>query len=163
MDWGTALFGIITMALCTLPFVIDYRNRKKKEKHMLQTLKDTAQKQNCQISQYESCGDCTIGLDERKNFVFFTKQRTESVISQYADLSEFQTCQVVNKTRALKNKGENGTLTERIELCFTPKNKGKKEAKFELYNEEKNKQPNGEWLFADKWANQINARLKHKN
>ena len=62
MDWGTALFGIITMALCTLPFVIDYRNRKKKEKHMLQTLKDTAQKQNCPDCNHEPRPDGNLDI-----------------------------------------------------------------------------------------------------
>ena len=160
MDWGTAIIGIVTMALCTLPFVIDYRNRNKREKLLLLSLKNTAQQQNCQISQYESCGDFSIGLDEHKNFVFFIKQMKESAISQYADLSEFHACQAAKKTRTLKKKEGNVSITERVELCFIPKNKNKRETRFELYDEEKNKQPSGEVPFVDKWSNQINARLK---
>lgn len=162
MDWGTAVIGIVTMALCTLPFVIDYRNRKKREKLLLLSLKNTAQQQNCNISQYESCGDFTLGLDEYKSFVFFIKQKKEGAISQYADLSEFHTCQVAKNTRTLKNKEGNVTITERVELCFVPKNKNTRETRFELYNAEINKQPSGEVPFADKWSNQINTRLKSK-
>ncbi len=161
MDWGTAMIGIVTMALCTLPFVIDYRNRKKREKLLLLSLKNTAQQKNCQISQYESCGDFTLGLDEQKSFVFFIKQKKEGAISQYADLSEFHTCQAAKKTRTLKNKAGNMTVTERVELCLVPKNKSKRETRFELYDEEINKQLSGEVPFVDKWSNQINVRLKN--
>lgn len=154
------MIGIITMALCTLPFVIDYRKRKKREKLLLLSLKNTAQQQNCQISEYESCGDFTIGWDGHKSFVFFIKQKKEGAISQFADLSEFHSCQASKKTRTLKNKEGNVSITERIELCFVPKNKNKSETRFELYDEEINKQQSGEMPFVNKWSNQINERLK---
>lgn len=162
IDLGTTIFGLIVMALCTLPFVIDYRNKKKKAKHLLQSLHVAAQQENCQISQHESCGDFTIGLDEQRNYVFFMKQKKDIGIFQNANLSEFNTCQTVKKTRTLKNNDKNVTITERVELRFSPENKSKSETRFELYDEALNKQLTGELQFAAKWSDQINRMLSSK-
>lgn len=162
MDWGTAIVGLIMLLICIVPFVIMYYNRVKKENKILQSLNEIAQPHNCKISQHEFCGDFVLGIDESRNFVFFFKQKKEEAISQFVDLAEIQTCQVVKKTRNVKNDIGSLGFIERVELSFTPTNKNKGETSFELYDEETNMQLSGELQFVDKWTKQINDRLKNK-
>jgi len=162
MDWGTAIVGLIMILICIVPFVIMYYNRVKKENKMLQSLNEIAQQHNCKIAQHEFCGDYVMGIDENRNFVFFFKQKKEEAISQFVDLSEVQICQVVKKTRNVKNDIGSLGFIERVELSFTPTNKTKGEKRFELYDKEINMQLSGELQFVDKWTKQINDRLKNK-
>ena len=87
-----------------------------------------------------------------------SNKKKEEAISQFVDLAEIQTCQVVKKTRNVKSLG----FIERVELSFTPTNKNKGETRFELYDEETNMQLSGVLQFVDKWTKQINDRLKNK-
>lgn len=162
MDWGTTIVGLIMILICIVPFVIMYYNRVKKENKMLQSINEIAQQHNCKIGQHEFCGDYVMGIDENRNFVFFFKQKKEEAISQFVDLSEIQTCQMVKKTRNVKNDIGSLGFIERVELSFTPTNKNKGETTFELYDEEINMQLSGELQFVDKWTKQINDRLKNK-
>ncbi len=162
MDLETAIVGLISILICIIPFAIMHYNSVKKENKILKSLKENAQKQNCNISQYEFCGDYVMGIDESRNFVFFFKQKKEKAISQFVDLAEIQTCQVVKKTRSVKNDIGSLDVVERVELSFTPTNKNNAETRFELYDDEVNMQLSGELQFVDKWTKQINDRLKNK-
>lgn len=155
IDWGAAIVGLIMILICIVPFVIMYYNRKKKENKMLQSLNEIAKPHNCKINQHEFCGDYVMGIDESRNFVFFFKQKKEEAVSQFVDLAEIQSCQVVKKAISTYS-------IQKLELAFLPTNKSKTETKFELYDEEINTQLSGELQFIDKWAKQINDRLKNK-
>lgn len=160
MDWGTALIGIISILICIVPFVVMYYNKTKKENKMLQSLQADAAQKNANISQNGYCNNFSIGIDESKNYVFFFKQDKEESISQFVDLAEIQTCQVVKNTRSVKNDSGNVETIESVEISFIPTNKNNAVTSFELYNEEINVQLNGELQFADKWTQKINERLK---
>ncbi len=162
MDLGSAIVGTIILAICIFPFVILHYRRVRKEKKMLQSLREVARQYSCNISQHEFCGDFALGVDERRGFVFFSKQKEGQIISQFVDLSEVQTCQAVRMTRPEKHNGENGVITERVELGFLPKSKDRQETRFELYEEELNKQLSGELQFVEKWSSQIGDQLKNK-
>ncbi|MFC4875038.1 hypothetical protein [Negadavirga shengliensis] len=159
IDLGTTLVGVVGLAIFALPFVYDYRNRKKKERLLFQSLKGIAQEHNCEISQYEFCSDFIIGLDESKNFAFFYKKKEENFVSQHVDLSEIQTCHTAKKARTIKTKEGNLVITDRIELCFTPANNRMNEIRFELYDKEINTQLSGQLQLADKWVKQLNDRI----
>lgn len=161
MDLGSTIIGAILLAIFIVPIILMNGNRKKRERKALQSLITIANQQNCMISKHEICSDFVIGIDETKNFVFFFKQKAEETISQYVDLSEIKISQAVKSTRTIKNKNRNTEITKRVKLSFIPKNKGKAETIFELYNEE-NTELNGELQLADKWSKQINDRLKNK-
>ncbi|NPV51826.1 MAG: hypothetical protein HPY60_11635 [Candidatus Methanofastidiosum sp.] len=162
MDWGSAIIGLIIILICILPIGILYYKRVKKENKMLQSLNEIAQQHNCKIGQYEFCGNYVIGLDEDRNFAFFFKQKKEDAISQFVDLSEVQLCQVVKKIKNIRNDIGSLSYVERLGLSFIPKNSSKRETIFELYDVEINMQLSGELQFAEKWANQLNTRLKNK-
>lgn len=162
MDWGTAIIGLITVFICIVPFVIMHYNRLKKENKMFQALIEIAKQNNGNISQHEFCGDFVLGIDDFNAFVFYFKQKREDAVSEFVDLSDIQTCQVVKKIRNIKNDIANLSIIERVELCFTSKNMNKEETKFELYDEEINMQLSGELQLADKWVKIINDRLAIK-
>ena len=163
MDWGTAIIGLISILICIFPIVIMHYNRVKKENKMLQTLNENAQHHNCIISQSECCGNFVLGLDESRNFVFFFQQKKEDAVSEFVDLSEIQTCQVVKKTRNIKDDDENIAIIERVELSFIPENKSNGETRFEIFDAEINIQLNGELQLVDKWLKKINDHLRNKN
>lgn len=163
LDWGTAIIGFAALVICAIPFVFDYRSRNKKTKHLKLSLTKLAEKHNCEVNQYELCGNFILGIDENRNFLFFFKQpKTEEGISQYINLEEIQKCEVVKKTKTVKTDTENLTIVERVEMSFIPSNKNKAEQKIELFDKEKNMQLNGELQFVDKWSKQINKHLKSK-
>lgn len=159
MDSGSTLIGIIALALFIVPLFIVYLNSKKTQNKMLQALKDQAQQYNCKISQHEFCGDFVMGIDMKENFVFFAKQNKEDVAFQFIDLSTVQLCQITKKTRTVKTRSENVTVTERVELKFTPDKPDQNETIFELYNDDVRMQLSGELQCADKWSNLINENL----
>ncbi len=161
MDLGSTIIGAILIAICVVPVILMNRNNKKREKKALQSLISIATEHNCIISKHEICSDFVIGIDEIKNYVFFFKQKKEEAISQFVDLAEIKISKAVKSTRAAKSKNENITITEKVKLSFIPKNKGKAETQFELYDQE-NVQLNGELQLADKWSQQINDRLNSK-
>jgi hypothetical protein len=98
----------------------------------------------------------------KQKLCFHLQTKKEEAISQFVDLVEIQTCQVVKKTRNVKNDIVGLGFIERVELSFTPTKKNKGETKFELYDEEINMQLSGELQFVDKWTKHINDRLKNK-
>jgi hypothetical protein len=161
LDWATALVGIFAVVLCTLPFILDHRSRTKKAKLLLGSLQKIAKQHGCNVDLHEACGRSALGLDERKNALFFFDQNEEQITTRYVDLADVRTCQAVKATRTVKGPPAN-VIMERVELAFQPKDRSKAETRFELYREGSSAYLNGEVQFADKWARQINERLKGK-
>jgi len=162
MDLSTVILGLIMIFICIVPFVIMYYKKKGRENKMMQSLNKTAEQLECKISKHDFCGDFLLGIDDKRNFIFFCKQKKEEAIPQFVDLTNIQICHVVKQTGNVKNDIGNLGLIERVELSFISANNGKTETRFELYDEETNMQLSGELQFADKWAKQINDHLKNK-
>lgn len=75
MNLGTAIVGAIFIAVFMLPFIFMLNGRKKKEKHLLQSILTIAGNHNCKISQKEITEEFAIGLDETLNQLFFLKKQ----------------------------------------------------------------------------------------
>lgn len=160
MDWKTAIIWLMVILIGLIPFVIAYYKMKKKGSKMLNHLKESAAQHGCSISQHEFCGNFILGTDEKKHFVFFFKQNNEETISKLVDLSEIQSCQVIKKSRNVKNDRGSFTVIERIDLAFFPENKSKSDTRLELYEEEDNLQLSDELELAERWTKRINEKLK---
>jgi hypothetical protein len=160
MNFGSALIGVIIIAIIAIPFVFDYRSRKNKTKALLQSIKNLASQHNGNITQYEICSDFVIGLDANSKFVFFLKQKKNEAVTQIIDLSEVKSCAVDKKVRTLNNDNGNFSLTDKVELSFTPKNPEAGITKFELYDDKANMQISGEIQLANTWSKQINDLIK---
>ena len=103
MDIKIIIIGSILVILCILPLVFAGRGRKKKEKKLIQSLFDFADRNDCSITEHEICGDVLIGVDESNFKLFFMKQMNQEVITQLVNLKEFQICKVKNTSRGVNN------------------------------------------------------------
>ncbi|HDZ03794.1 hypothetical protein LCGC14_0218140 [marine sediment metagenome] len=157
MELGIAAIGIASVAICAMPFVVTSRSRKSKEKKMMTSLNDVANKHNCTITEHEIFGHYAIGVDQEKKFVFFFSKSGEVLNQQYADLSTIKTCEIANigKSYARKEK-----ITERLLLNLFPKNTNEPDTVFEFYDVEVNFQLSGEFQSIQKWNSVIKNLLK---
>lgn len=153
MDIKIIIIGSILVILCILPLVFAGRGRKKKEKKLVQSLFDFANRNECSITEHEICGEILIGVDESNRCLFFMKQRNQEVITQLINLNEFQICKVKNSSRSVNNT----SVIEKLELVFIPKDKTKKEVALEFYNSDHSIQIVDELKSIEKWCNKINA------
>jgi hypothetical protein len=101
-------------------------------------------------------------MDENTRFLFFFSQKKEESVTQVINLSEVLHCYVAKKTRDIKNEDGYRSVTERVELCFTPTNRSTGETRLEFFDEKTDVQLSGELQFADRWAKRINSHLKSK-
>lgn len=159
MDAGSAIIGTILLVMAIVPIMIINYKRVKRDKKTLNILQDNAQKINCKISQQDLSSDYGIGIDEEKNVVFFFKRTEDEVSLQQVDLSKIDTCQAIKQTRTILYKKTADTITDRIELSFTPKKKDQSDIRFVLFDGEIDSQMNGQMQMVDKWSRLISDRL----
>lgn len=162
MDLGSISIGAILLAICIVPFILMSRGRNKIKKQLLQSLNGTAKQHNCQISQYEFCGDYLIGIDEVKNVAFFHKHSKDSVIEQFVDLANFKNCKIINLSRLITNKEGNYKIIDKLKLSLMPILNNNPEMILEFFNSDINAQLYDELQSIEKWSRIINERLKVK-
>lgn len=159
MDLGTAIVGAICAALCIFPFVLMNRNRKKSERHILLSLKNSASQHNSQLSQHELHGHFAIGVDQTNKFVYFYHQNKGKINEQFIDLSEIESCKAVNTHRVVSNRDGDQKIIERLDLCFTPRDRAKQAINLEFFNAQNSPQLNGELQSIENWSNVIRVLL----
>ncbi|SIR25198.1 hypothetical protein [Maribacter ulvicola] len=157
MDLGIAAIGLVSVALCAMPFVLTSKSRKTKEKQMMSFLNDIANKHNCTITEHEVFGHYAIGTDAHKKFVFFISKSGEVLNQQYVDLATIKTCEIANIGKTFSRKEK---ITERLQLHLFPKKANKPDTVFEFYNAELNFQLSGEFQSIEKWNKTIKNLLK---
>ncbi|MDW7692652.1 hypothetical protein R9C00_12045 [Flammeovirgaceae bacterium SG7u.111] len=155
MDLGTAIVGMICIAVCAMPFALISRNIKKKEKQLLESIKELAKQHNHEITQHEICGNYVIGTDVSKNFLFFQLNTKKEVKQQFIDLSTIKSCNISNISR----KTANGKVVERLDLELIPKDKNMSVIVLEFYSIDLSFQLNGELQSIEKWNNLIKKQL----
>ena len=163
MDLKTLILGAVLIALCILPIVLIKRSGKKARTNLQQSLNKLAKQNNSEISYFESFGDFIIGIDEIKKFVFFYKKANESTIEEVINLSDFKSCQVEKKKRALKSNNVNFLEIERLVLIFIPNSNDKNMIELEFYNINSGKQLTNELNSLEKWSEKLNKILKNKS
>jgi hypothetical protein len=162
MELKFVLIGAILLAICILPIILVIRSGKKAERKMKQSLTSIANQNNCQISQYELCGDIVIGLDEIKNFVFFHNRSNGKTTAQAIELANYQSCKIVKTSRTIKSNKGNYTEIEKLQLSFAPITKAGNEIILNFFIVDDSFQLNGELQVIEKWSNLINNRLNKK-
>ncbi len=166
MDSSTTIAGGFIL-FCIILFVINNRNKRKKEKQFLQPLNRLAEKDNCKISQYDIWNNSVIGIDNLTNQVFFIKNAFEDEASQTIQLNEILKCRVneVGRTMTLASRtvGIKGNVIkafDKVELVFINRDKNKPELIAEFYNKETgNLNLTGELQMAEKWCKIINDKI----
>ena len=152
MELGTAIIGLICVAVCALPFMLAIRSAKKKEKHLLESIKELAQQEDCKITKHEACGNYIIGIDETKNILFFLMKTEGEDKKQFVDLSCIQTCYITRKT-------SNNARIEWLSLEFSPIGLNKPKILLEFFNFEVSFVPRGELQSIEKWSELLQKRL----
>jgi hypothetical protein len=159
MDLGTIIIGIICLAVCALPFVLTNRNKKKKEKELLDSLKDFAKEHNSEITSHEIGGYFAIGIDEAKNTISFLQKTKETVNLQFIDLTTIKSCEISNISREL---AKNEKVIDRLNLKFNAINKNNPSIILEFYNSDISFQPSNEFDSIENWNKRINNLLISK-
>jgi hypothetical protein len=157
LDFGTLAIGLFALLCCIVPFVIDYRNRKKKENNLLHSLTKIAQQQNCQINQYDICQKFIIGMDKTKNRVFFYKQEKDTTVEQFINLADIQTCKIITSHKTMTDARGNYKAVAKLELIFTSNSKA--EQKLEFFNADIFPQFEGEIQLIEKWCKLVTTQL----
>ena len=160
MDSGTLIVGAIMIVICILPFILINNSIKKQKKQLLQSLSGLATQQNCKITQHELGSNLAIGMDENADFLFFFRRVKDKEIVQHIDLKDIQNCKVLNTSRTVRNSKENYQVTDKLELCVTPKAKSRPDILLEFYNSDENSQLDGELQLIEKWTKIINDKVK---
>ena len=155
MDLGTAIIGVFFLTLVFLPVILMTQSRKKKEKIMLQFLRNAAQQQNAQISKHEFFGDFAIGIDQTKGFVFYVNEAGKNEKGEFVNLREMKSCNVVN----ISNSDGSYKTIQRLDLCFKPLAKNGSEINFSFFDASSNNQIHEELKSIESWSRMINEYL----
>jgi hypothetical protein len=155
INWGILVVSAISALVCTIPFFIDYRNRSKKKRALLDVLENLARQNACSISKHDCGVNLAMGADTDRNFVFFVRQHAEGLLTFLVDLSGFRSCEA---GKSMKNTST-ASVIEQVELRFIPINSSAALSSFVLYKEDRHTRLNGEWQLAEKWATEINRAL----
>lgn len=158
MDLGTIIIGTIGVALCSLPFVLTNLSKKKREKELVQTLKELAKQNGSEITQHETCGFYAIGIDERKNSVSFVANADDETTQQFINLSSIKSCKIQNISKLTT---DNEKIIDRLQLNFQYFDKKKRDIILEFYNSDINFLLTDEFDSIEKWETIINNMLKN--
>lgn len=160
MDLTSAIVGAIFILACSLPFILMYNKRKKKEKALLQGMKSKISSQGGEYAQHEFCGDLIFGLNDRETFFYYGKVTRRGLEDALVELAQFSSCKIVKEQAASVSSGSSLSTLEKLELVFVPKQKNQPEMKLLLFDAEDAVQHSGELLFAVKWEKQLNRLLR---
>jgi len=159
MDLGTTIIGIVCIILCALPFVLTNKNKKKKEKEVLNKLKEFAKQHNSEIYTHEVSECYAIGLNESKNAISFLQKTKEEMKFQFIDLNTIKNSEINNISKTLR---KNETTLDKLHLKLNAANKNKPSIVLEFYNSDINFQPGNEFDSIEKWNKIINNLLQSK-
>lgn len=160
MDFTTLLIGLVVIAVCAVPVVLLSNTNKKQGIKLFKRMQKEVSKMHCQLTLHDVCGDFMLGMDEPIRKVFFLKELKYDMIFQVLDLNDMSQCKVILVDRSIGKKSSETRVTERIELQFTPKDKGKSVVSLLLYEANDNPVIGDELLIANKWAERIQYLLK---
>lgn len=160
MDLGTAILGMVAIAICVLPIIWLQKIQKKGANTLLFALTELASKHHAVLSTKEVHRDFAIGMDESKNFLFFIKKSKDEDIAEAIDLAEITSCKVINTHMSFNTHDGARKVIEKLVLSFVPAVENKVTVNLEWYDMYKNVQLSGELQLIERWEGMVNKRLK---
>lgn len=161
MELNTLIAGLIALAICLLPFVLVSRNRKIKERQLIQALQTIASQNHGQVDEYDTWGNTAIGFDKKANAIIFYKHIKDEVISHYVSLAEVQECQVMNTHKVLQEKESAYEVIYKLELVFTLEDLNQPPITLEFYNKDHDSStPSGEIEIVEKWFKIVQQKVE---
>ena len=149
MNLGTTIIGILCVAICTMPFAVLSISKKRKEKRLINALKSLAEKQGCQLSEFEICGNYIVGIDKLKKGLFFQYSSQEKTEQQAIDLSTIQECNIHN----ISKRTAKDIKVQFLKLQLTPLDKALGMINLDFYNADISYMLRGELQSIEKWKN----------
>ena len=159
MDSATLIIAVISIVICSLPFVIGRINRKKRESVLVSEIKTLSSNKAIQLSKYELLSDFIIGLDEKVNVLCFLQKKETGNHFLEIDLAKHSKVEVQQNNH---QEGENNnirTVIDQLVLKFLPKSASDKIVLIELYNRTETQNLSGEFQLAQEWAQFLNNRI----
>jgi len=164
MDLSTTLIGLAILFFCVIIFVILTRNSNKKEKQLLQSLRELAEKNNGRITLFDTWNNSAFGIDDNTNIVFAIKIINNAPISYQVPLTEISHCRVINIKSSKSTEDDNFRPFEKLQLAFSYHDKNKAEIIFDFYNASNDYSLlNGELQLIEKWRKIASDKLKKKS
>lgn len=157
MDLWTIVIAVLGISAFVVPFVLFNRSKKNHDKGTVITLKEYAAKNNWELSDFEVENKIVLGVDNPNRIAFFLEDiegKSSNII--HVDLNEISLCRVDRKTRLV----DGDSITERVDLVFSPKSKKNEAVVFNLFDENLNQRLSNELAFAKKWVDIFNRRVK---
>lgn len=159
MDLGTTIIGTVCVAICAMPFVLTNRSKRIKEKEFINSLKNLAKQHDSEITQYETCGNYAIGIDETKKTVSFILKTFEVFKIQFIDLSLIKNCKI---DTIYSSASKNNQVIDQLILNLSAVDKNTPDVLLEFYNSEISYQSYTELESIEKWNKLINDLLNSK-
>lgn len=160
IDKGTIITAVFFLLLFSIPFILLYISRRKREKQNLQLLSLEAGKNNLRVSTFNTWGNTSIAMDEVANVVFFTKKTSDGKTAQQVALAETEKCRIANIKRTSYDGSEHYSITERLDLVFEGRDKNQAETAFPFYDMQYDGgMLTGELQQAEKWCSIINDKI----
>jgi hypothetical protein len=159
---SSILIGALVVALFILPFYLAGKSSNNDKKHLKRALNKIAEEHKCKLSQADYLSDTAIGLDENTNHLFFIHSFNGNETVQHLLLKEYKNCTVKNFSRNIKFRETDYRAIDKLELEFTPKDKGKAVVLFEFFNSEGSKLHTDELALAEKWTVIANKRVRNQ-
>lgn len=159
MDLQSLIIGVITIALCFLPYVYFTKKNKKKDQQFFQLLLDKAKQLNCNLTNHEVTGNIIIGLDDEKKELFFLKRTRNYERLQHLNLSEMRSARLNNVSRMVGERDSKQKVIDKLQLIFTPIDTTKRDIVFEFYNSDETLVMNGELQLIETWSKIVTDKI----
>lgn len=161
MDLGSTLVGIMIVLACAVPFVLVYINRKQREKKLVQGLVSLAAEKNTRINTSDIWNENSIGIDITNGYVFVLRKFDDELVKQSFYIPELQKCTLNTKSRTIRGRDGNSTVTDRIELVIAFKDSKKADESIRFYDTEFDSLTQaGEAQVAQKWHQLIQQHIQ---
>lgn len=160
MDFGTSIIGIMFLLFCCIIFVILSRSNRKQEQKLLQSLKRTAEQNNCRIDLYDSINNAAIGIDKKAGIIFFARNTGSNLVARQVNLSETDKCEMIIAVKTVNDGDGKYKIIEKAELAFNSRNRSEPEIILDFYNAATDGPAlNREVLLVEKWCKMINEKF----
>ena len=159
MDSATIIIAVISIVICSLPFVIGRNNRKKREGAFLSEIKTLSSNKAIQLNKYELLSNFIIGLDEKANVLCFLRKKETGNHFMEVDLTKYIKVEVQQSNHQEGENNNTRSVIDDIVLKFHPKSSTDKIALIELYNRTETQNLSGEFQLAQEWTQFLNNRI----
>ena len=159
MDSATLIIAVISIVICSLPFVIGRNNRKKREGALLSEIKTLSSNKSIQLNKYELLSNFIIGLDEKINILCFLRKKETGNHFLEVDLSNYTKIEVQQSNHQEGENNNTRIVIDQLVLKFLSKSSSDKIVLIELYNRTETQNLSGEFQLAQEWAQFLNNRI----